>query len=92
MQHRKLYSVLCGDLNGKEIQKEGLYVYIWLVRSAVQQELTQQTLQRHYNPIKILKRKHYIPSYSKSLYRRGKLWRWEKIRLPGIWGEGRKDE
>ena len=25
---RKLYSVLCGDLNRKEIQKEGRYVYI----------------------------------------------------------------
>ena len=23
---RDLYSVLCGDLNGKEIQKEGTYV------------------------------------------------------------------
>ena len=22
-QHRELYSVLCGDLNGKEIQKRG---------------------------------------------------------------------
>ena len=27
--HRELYSVLCGDLNGKEIlKKEGIYVYI----------------------------------------------------------------
>ena len=25
---RELYSVLCGDLNGKGIQKEGIYVYI----------------------------------------------------------------
>ena len=27
-QHRELYLVLCGDLNGKEIQKKGIYVYI----------------------------------------------------------------
>ena len=25
---KELYSVLCGDLNGKETQKEGVYVYI----------------------------------------------------------------
>ena len=34
--------VLCGDLNGKEIQKEEIYVYIWLIHFAVQQKLTQQ--------------------------------------------------
>ena len=28
VQRRELYSVLCGDLNEKEIQKEGIYVYI----------------------------------------------------------------
>ena len=27
-QHKKLNSVLCGDLNGKETQKEGIYVYV----------------------------------------------------------------
>ena len=26
--YREPYSILCGDLNGKEIQKEGIYVYI----------------------------------------------------------------
>ena len=26
-QHRELYSVLCGDLNGKEILKEEIYTY-----------------------------------------------------------------
>ena len=26
--HRELYSVLCGDLNGKEIQKVRGYIYI----------------------------------------------------------------
>ena len=41
MWHRKLHSVLCGDLNGKEIQKEGIYVYIQLIHFAVQQKLTQ---------------------------------------------------
>ena len=28
--HRELYSMLWGDLNGKEIQEEGIYVYVWL--------------------------------------------------------------
>ena len=41
MWHRKLHSVLCGDLNGKEIQKEGIYVYIQLIHFAVQQKPTQ---------------------------------------------------
>ena len=26
----------CGDLNGKESQREGIYVYIWLVHFIVQ--------------------------------------------------------
>ena len=37
----ELYSVLCGDLNGKQIQKGGMYVHIWLIHFAVQQKLTQ---------------------------------------------------
>ena len=28
--------VLCGDLNGNEIRKEGIYVNVWLTHSAVQ--------------------------------------------------------
>ena len=28
VKHRELYSVLCGGLNGKEIQKSGIYVYV----------------------------------------------------------------
>ena len=36
-----LYSMLCGDLNRKEIQKEGIYVYVKLTHFAVQQKLTQ---------------------------------------------------
>ena len=40
MQHRELYFLLCGDLNGKEIQKEGVYVNIWLIRFAEQQKQT----------------------------------------------------
>ena len=28
-KHRELHSILCGDLNGKETQKEGIYVYIF---------------------------------------------------------------
>ena len=35
-------TVLCGDLNEKEIQKTGIYVYIQLIHFAVQQKLTQQ--------------------------------------------------
>ena len=33
--------MLWGDLNGKEIQKEGLCVYTQPIPSAVQQKLTQ---------------------------------------------------
>ena len=31
------YVMHCGDLTGKEVQKEGIYVYVWLIRFAVQQ-------------------------------------------------------
>ena len=34
--------MLCGDLNRKEIQKRGIYVYAWLIYSDVQQKLIQQ--------------------------------------------------
>ena len=34
------YSVLYGDLNGKEIKKRGVYVNIQLIHFAVQQKLT----------------------------------------------------
>ena len=34
-------SVFCGDLNVKEIQKEGIYVYVQLIHFAVQQKLAQ---------------------------------------------------
>ena len=37
----ELCAVLCGDLTGKEIQKEAVYVYRWLMRFAVQQKGTQ---------------------------------------------------
>ena len=30
-----------GDLNEKDLQKEGVYVYAWLIHFAVQQKLTQ---------------------------------------------------
>ena len=34
---RELYSVVCGDLNGKEIHKRGnIYIYIQLIYFAVQ--------------------------------------------------------
>ena len=32
---RELYSELCGDLSGKEIQKGGMYVYIQLIHFTV---------------------------------------------------------
>ena len=44
MQHRGLYLMVYGDLNGKEIQKRGsicIYIYIQLIDYAVQQKLTQ---------------------------------------------------
>ena len=31
VQHRELYSMLSGDLNGKEIQKRGIYVVAQMV-------------------------------------------------------------
>ena len=31
----------CGDLNVEEIQKEGMYVYIWLIHFAAQKKVTQ---------------------------------------------------
>ena len=33
--------MLCGDLNGKKIKEEGIYVYVEPVHFAVQYELTQ---------------------------------------------------
>ena len=36
-----LYSALCGDLNGKKIQKRGMYVHKQLTHFAIQQKLTQ---------------------------------------------------
>ena len=35
------YSILCADLNGNRIQKEGIYVYIQLIHFVVQQKLTR---------------------------------------------------
>ena len=32
--------MLCGDLNRKKIQKEGIYVYVELIHFAVQQKAT----------------------------------------------------
>ena len=42
----ELYSVVCGGLNGKEIQKkkkkkEGIYVCMWLIYFDIQLKLTQ---------------------------------------------------
>ena len=35
------HSGLCGDLNGTEIQKEGIYVYVQLIHFAAEQKLTR---------------------------------------------------
>ena len=44
-----LYTVLCGDLNGKKIQiKEGFYVYVQLVHFAVHHKLTHIVKQIYY--------------------------------------------
>ena len=39
--HCRTQGMLYGDLNGKEIQKEGMSVYIQLIHFAVQKKLTQ---------------------------------------------------
>ena len=42
-QRAAKYVVLCGDLNGKEIQRRAdACAYIWPIHFAVQQKLTQQ--------------------------------------------------
>ena len=38
----ELYSMLYGDLNGKEIQKQWGYMYDWFTCLVVQQKLTQK--------------------------------------------------
>ena len=47
--------MISGDLNGKEIQKEGIHVHVWLILFAVQQKLTQHCkaaiLQLNKNPV-----------------------------------------
>ena len=42
LQHKELHSVLCGDLNGKKIKRERMYVNIQLIRFAVQQKRTEE--------------------------------------------------
>ena len=39
MEHRELFSGLCGDAVGKKSKKVGMYVYMWLIYT-VQQKLT----------------------------------------------------
>ena len=43
MQHRELCSGLCGEINGKEIQKSGISVCVQLTYFVVQQKLTQHS-------------------------------------------------
>ena len=50
-ENKDLYLVLCGDLNGKEIQKRGIYVYIWMINFVVQAE-TDTAEQTNYTPKK----------------------------------------
>ena len=35
VEHRELYSMLCSDLNGKEIQKRRNYIYIYIYISYI---------------------------------------------------------
>lgn len=37
---QELYAMLCGDLNGKEVQKGRGYMYVWLIQFAVLQKQT----------------------------------------------------
>ena len=34
--HRELYLMLCSDLNGKEVQRERIHVYVGLIHFAIQ--------------------------------------------------------
>ena len=57
MQHRDLHSVLCGDLNGKEIQKSG-DLCLHAAGSLCCTTETNTTLEGNYTPIKINKKKN----------------------------------
>ena len=55
--------MLCGDLNGKEIQKRGIYVYIWMINFAVQAE-TDTAEQTNYTPKKKKPKTNLIQGYT----------------------------
>ena len=56
MEHKELYSVLCGDQNGKEIQKRG--VVCICIADSLCCTVEANTLQSNYTPIKnFLKKK-----------------------------------
>ena len=42
MRKKILRPMICGDLNGKEIQKKRRYMFVELIHFAIQQKLTQQ--------------------------------------------------
>ena len=50
--HRELCSMLCGDLNGKEIQRKG-YIYIIYIQLIHFTAETNTILSSNSNPIKI---------------------------------------
>ena len=52
MQHREPYSVLCGDLNGKEIQKQREDIDICVADSLRYTAETNRTVESNCNPIK----------------------------------------
>ena len=47
-----------GNLNEKDLQKEGVYVYAWLIHFAVQQKLTQHYIKQLYSNKKLIIKRH----------------------------------
>ena len=65
--HRKRHSVLCGDLTGKEIKKEGIYVYIQLILFAVSGNEHSIVMELFYkkSPSSILTMNLYLKNWQK---------------------------
>ncbi|CAM9512713.1 unnamed protein product [Rangifer tarandus platyrhynchus] len=93
IQHRELYSMVCSNLNGEEIQnfkqRDYTYTYGWF--TLLQQKLTQHC-KEILNQENVLERKHYLPSYSNymTLYRRGKTMEMGKDQVARDLGRGKE--
>ena len=91
--YRELYSMLCSNLNGDEIQnfkqRDYTYTYGWF--TLLQQKLTQHC-KEIINQGNVLKRKHYLPSYSNYMtrYRRGKTMQMGKDQVARGLGRGKE--